>query len=261
MIDLRNKLNGLPPIFCISTEHSMQRRTNLYRQLKNNNLHNNIHFNIFPKFSDCQYILNGRHVNVLHECSKGPVTSHIKTNAYWTRYTNHPYVLILEDDTLLEIAQYWGFTWQEFFNNLPKDWECVQLCILREFNKDIEFRLKDRYNHDLGCQAYLIKRNYAEKMVDRYLIDDNTFNLDMPITEIKFDANSSDFVDLFPIVEHIVFETLGKTYSCPLFLEDMERTKTSLDINSEDFRIKCYNHIYNWWQTNGPNTDIKTFFR
>ncbi len=260
MTNLISKFKNFPPIYCVSVEQSEQRRSNLYRQLKNLNLHNSIYYYINPKFKDCNYILNGNHIDKIHDNSKGPTTSHIKVNNFWIKNTIHDHVIILEDDVLLETAQFWNFSWQDFIDHLPKDWECVQLSILRENIQDIEFKFRVRYNHDFGCQAYLIKRNYAEKMVNRYLVNDNTFNLTMPPSIITFGHNEYDIVELFPLVEHIVFETLGKVYSVPLFLEDMANTSTSLDTNNEDFRIKGYNYMYSWWKINGPTTDLKTIF-
>jgi len=258
MTNLGYKFNNFPNIFCVSLNESIDRRINLYKQLCELKLQDKLFFNIYPRFKDCNYILNGNYVDHLHQNSKGPVTSHIKINEYWTKHTDLDYALIVEDDVSFITSNFWNFTWEEFFYHLPDNWECLQLYYFSETAKPqdtVTFNIRERYYDDWGCQAYLIKRNYAEKMVNRYLKDKDIFNLTLPSANIKISKNDTRFLEMYPLVEHIVYETLGQTYCFPLLLEDVVNTKPTgySSYNNEESRIAYYNYIYQYWKNNGFN--------
>ena len=108
---------------------------------------------------------------------------------------------------------YWNFTFQEFIDNLPEDWECVQLTSVRP--NSLNIKLRERLDDDWNAAAYLIKRNYAKKIIDNYYINDNKFNLQINNT------------NLIPIVENILFSNIGKVYNFPIFVEDVINTKST----------------------------------
>lgn len=226
---------------------------------------------LFKSFDEYNYTLNGKYLHILHNNSKGPVTSHLKINEYWINNTDYDYVIICEDDLSLETVKYWSFSWEEFFQNLPNDWECVQLCVLRDQQLDMGIKFRNRTLIDFGCQAYLIKRNYAEKMVSRY-ISKNIFNLDIPpiyINNINEYINSTiqnnieyQYYELYPIVENIIYASLGKTYVCPLFVEDIFNVNSTFGdfVNMNDCHQNSYEYVLNCWKKYGQNTNIKDLF-
>lgn len=239
MIEQSYKLENLPPIFVVSLQESQDRRINLYRQFTKYGI-SNYHFCLYERFSECQFVITGEHADCIHKNSYGPTTSHILTNKYWTENTNYDYVLVLEDDVDISLIDLWNFSWDDLYRNIPEDWDCVQLSVMREFpDRDLEFRIRERYNHDFGCQAYLVKRHYAEEMAARYYRA-NGFHLELPASNIRLKSDFVDYLVLFPIVEHVVFETIGKVYSIPLFFEDLKNTITTHDQNIEDYRYRCY---------------------
>ena len=145
---------------------------------------------------------------------------------------------------------YWNFTWEEFVNNLPSDWECVQLSWIRPSNKNIE--LRQRLIDDWGAAAYLIKRDYAKKIIDSYYVDENEFNLDIKNT------------NFIPIVENIVFAGLGVVYNIPIFVEDVKNIKSTYlgkdptEVNGQgEYHWDSYYWIINWWKNKGQYISLK----
>lgn len=243
MTEHQKKLNGFPPIFVVSLNESEQRRLNLFVQFQKYKV-TDYHFFIVERYHEYGWNFYGRLFDSVLPCSLGPTTSHILINEYWTKNTHHEYVLILEDDVDLDIVELWNFKWKDFVNSLPKDWECVQLSVMTENPDNIQFTIKERYNREYGCQAYLIKRQYAEELARRYRRKDGFF-LDMPGADIKYGPDDIQFLYLYPLVENIVYNTIGKVYSIPLFFEHLEDSETTMTgLEKESYREKCRKNLY-----------------
>ena len=71
------------------------------------------------------------------------------------------------------------------------------------------FKLRERYWDDWSATAYILKREYAKKIIDTYIREDS-YHLEIP--------NSS----VMPLIENILFTSLGKTYTYPIFVEDIK---------------------------------------
>jgi len=231
------KLKNLPPIYVVSLEESFDRRINLIHQLQHYHIHN-YYFCLYKRFAEYDWNITGMHVDRISHNSYGPTTSHILTNKYWTENTDYEYALIIEDDIDLSTIDLWNFKWDDLFKSLPEDWDCVQLAVMRENPDDLEFRIKQRYMKDFGCQIYLVKRHYAERMAQLYYRPDG-FNFEIPTCIVHITEEEKDWIDLYPIAENLVFEGIGKTYSIPLFSEDLGNTDTTKDICVEGFRVPC----------------------
>ena len=121
----------------------------------------------------------------LSQGSRGPVTSHLKAIREWLQTTDDECAFFCEDDLSLETVQYWNFTWEEFVDILPKNWDCVQLCLLREYFSDFKIEFRNRCWCDWSACAYLITRKYAQNLVDTYYYDD-CFHLDPKCFDIQY---------------------------------------------------------------------------
>jgi hypothetical protein len=245
---ITNKLQGIEPVNFVSIEESVDRRNNLKRQFENYEIKDLIP-HIFKRYHEYDYKLSGEFVCDLHENSKGPVTSHIKAIKNWYDSTNDEYAFFCEDDLSLEPVSYWNFTWNEFLSSLPSDWECVQLTWVKAYKVNIE--LRERLADDWNAAAYLIKRDYAKKLIDNYYVDGKEFNL-----EIK-DTN------LIPIVENILFSSIGKVYNIPIFAEDVKNVGSTYfgqdptEVNGQgEYHWDSYNWVMEWWKNKGQYLDL-----
>jgi len=155
-----------------------------------------------------------------------------------------PYSIFVEDDVDLKLMKYWNFTWNEFIKTLPVDYDCLQLCCVRQDLSEI--KLRKRQWDDWSATAYLLKRDYAIKLINKYYQND-IFTLDVPN-------------DVQPLLENIVFS--GTTYMIPLFTENLSFKSTShMVVLKEEYKPNHYESavfIAKWWKDNGLTTTIKT---
>jgi len=255
-----NKLDNFPPIHFISVDYSLERRKRLYKKFLKYDI-KNLTAHIYKKYSLHDYKIVSDNIETLSNDNLAAVTSHLRTIKSWYYGTDEPYAFFCEDDLSLETVEYWNFTWEEFFNRLPEDWECVQLCWLRNnfYAFNVEFRT--RCWCDWSACAYLIKRNYAKKLIDHYYYND-TFNLNLVAEDYSF----RPFWAINPCSETIIFSPIDTViYTAPLFVEDIrfspsykipeKQTKT----NDLEDHVNSYVECMNWWKNVGKNTSLSEF--
>ena len=240
-----NKLEGLPTIHYISLEESVDRRSNLENWFSQYNIDNYVP-HLFKRFEEYNHQLTGPYVDLLAPHSKGPITSHFTFLKEWYESSSEDYIMVVEDDLSLEPVKYWNFTWKEFENNLPNDWQCVQLVVVREYDCE-DFYFEKRRDRDWCAAAFLIKREYAKILLDRYYSDD------------VFDLNIENSTDP-PVIERLLFTNSTGVYSFPLFVEDCYATKTTLLpeaaheplVNGQGyFHHSSHDYVINWWKNKG----------
>ena len=253
-----SKLEKAPKIICITTDGADYRINNFIDQCNKYNI--NYIIEKFKLYKDSNIILTGKHLDKIHENSKGPVSSHLLAIKNWLENSNEELGLVVEDDISFDTVQYWNFNFSDFIEYLPQDWECVQLSCIRDFFDNIDIKLRLRLNSDWGCQAYLIKREYAKKLIDKYYISNNHLHLEISNTKIQINPGEYAIYDLFPIIENVLFEGIGVVYNIPLFIEDINNTSSNFsnDIgNSNDkVHIGSYEYILNWWKTEGYKKNL-----
>ena len=254
-ITTEEKLKNFPSVNFISIEESEDRRKVLYQQFEKYGI-TNITPHIYKKYRDEEHkIIEGPLVN--HN-GKGPVTSHLKAIKEWYENTDEPYTFFCEDDLSLNTVKYWNFTWNEFFNSLPENWNIVQLCLIREdmfifFNPEVKFR--HRFLCDWSACAYLITRKHAENLIKNYYPDD-CIHLEYKGTDKEFRENEySSFWFLLPQVENMVYSSFGGgNFVFPLFVENIFEPTWR---NDETWiNRKCRNEILEWWESKGSNKTL-----
>jgi GR25 family glycosyltransferase involved in LPS biosynthesis len=103
-------------------------------------------------------------------------------------FSNSPYVnaLILEDDISLEYTKYWNKSICDIIKNAPSDWEIIMLNYI-SINNLIEL-----YTHNIdgkisSCQAYIINKKGATKLMNHILLFDNKYTLNKHFTHTADD--------------------------------------------------------------------------
>lgn len=82
-------------------------------------------------------------------------------------------LLVFEDDVDLSIMEMWPFTLDEFISCLPEDWEIVQLYKFpRPWPVQLRRKNFENLNNEWSTGSYLIRAEYAQKLVERYFIGD-----------------------------------------------------------------------------------------
>lgn len=271
--DYSYKLKNFPPINFISVDKSEDRRNLLYEKFDKYNL-TNIRPHIFEVYNDEDHHYIGESFRELNGIGRGPTTSHLKAIKDWYFDTEEEYAFFCEDDISFETVEYWNFTWEEFFNALPENWGCVQLCWVREgdmfvFSSD-GVKLRHRCWCDWSACAYLITRDHAKKLISHYYRN-GSFNLDF----VGNDSHVRPKWAKDPVAETIIFSPLGNpknsdvnvssVYGFPLFVEDFYNCESDLlkyDCGNvlAPQRVRnefSYNTIIDWWKMEGKNLTIK----
>ena len=139
------KLSQLNTVYYVSLEESVGRRNKLEESLQKHGV-TNIKSIISKRFAECDDVVTGKYVDTLNDGTKGCCVSHLKAIKDWYETTDEDYGFFCEDDLSLDTVDYWNFTWNEFVENLPEDWGCVQMLPIRGDYGDIKIR--DRYWDD-----------------------------------------------------------------------------------------------------------------
>ena len=175
-MNFSNKLLNFSSVYCTTLEESIDRQNNIKKQFIDFGINSN---QIIPskKYKDSNDIIVGKHTHYLDKATLGCVCSHLKMIKKWYEETNEDYAFFCEDDLSFETVQYWNFSWKDFVDSLPENWDCVQLICIGEHLNPIQFR--KRYWDDWSVGAYILNRKYAKVLIDSFIAG-SVFKLEFP---------------------------------------------------------------------------------
>lgn len=237
---IEEKLRSIGDIYYINLDSDVERKEYMESQFKKYNIKN---YTRIPGFdarnSNINEILSGETPPGLSLGEIGCSVSHLKAIKTWYENSNSSYAVIMEDDLMFDLVEYWTFTWEEFYNLIPYDWDIVQISIISV--DKLSVYLHKRFINDFSTACYLINRNYAKKLIDLHTVGEK-FKLD---NGCKPRAVADDMI-----------YNAGNTYSIPLLLADIKfdssihqhHIKLAHEVNYE-----VINHI---WKTHSEKIDI-----
>ncbi len=239
-----NNLKNFPPVYYVTLEESVDRQKLIESQFNKYGISPNAVTS--KRYSESNDVVTGKYIYQLTGPTQGCIVSHLKAIKKWYESNESDYAFFCEDDLSLKTVNYWNFTWEEFVERLPDDCECVQLMTIRGDFDGVYFR--NRKWDDWSETAYIMNRDYAKKLIDNYC-DGETFHL-----ELKG-------LDIMPIGENILFTNVGKVYTFPLFVENVEIPTTDVnDVELEDGQkpnhVHASEYVYDWWKENGKKVTI-----
>tara|TARA_S200002703_G_scaffold137239_1_gene126922 strand:- start:126 stop:2261 length:2136 start_codon:yes stop_codon:yes gene_type:complete len=243
---ISSKLENFPTPYYISLEESVDRQESLKSQFSEYGI-TDLNGIICKRFYECDDKVTGEQLHILEGGTIGCIVSHLNAIKKWYENTSEDYGFFCEDDLSLESVQYWNFTWEDFVNNLPSDWECIQLCCVR--SSQIDVKMRERSMSDWSATVYMITRNYAKKIIDRYIREDS---YDLTIYGTNF----------YPMPENVLFYGIGKVYSVDLFVENQKFNSTftetvGIEGGIKEHHTESYEHVINWWKNNSETTVYK----
>jgi len=255
--DQKHKFEDFPSVNFISVTECEDRRNLLYEKFEKYGI-TNVTPHIYDRYIDEDHQIESELLHRLSIGSRGPVTSHLKAIKEWYNSTDEPYTIICEDDLGFQTVKYWNFTWKDFFNSLPHDWGCVQLCILREEFYRFNIGFRGRCFCDWSGCAYLISRLHAKKLIDAYYKND-VFTLNY----VGEDMFVREEWAKIPVIETIIYSDLSKVYCCPLFVEDVVNCPSSY-FNAAGIRTGetnfyhefSYEATIDWWKNHGSHMNV-----
>lgn len=188
----------------------------------------------------------------------GTVISYLTAMRNWYDTTNEECAIFCDDDMSFESIDHWSFTWQEFVDQLPKNWECVQLVRINNWSPGLinngiksevpTLTMRVREWSDFGG-AGLFKRAYVKKILDRHWIDPLNFNFQIPY-------NDGSDMFYYATIENVLFTNLDSTvYNIPLLVE--KPFPTTLDVPQEIYsHLKSYEYCSALWKLYGQDLPL-----
>ena len=183
------------------------------------------------RHGDLNHILEGSHDIGITSGEVGCVTSHLKAIKQWYETTDTPYAIFAEDDVSFDTARFWKFTWDEFVEKLPYDWDVVQLAII---NPGVVYAsMHARWVNDFSTACYMITRHHAKKLIDHHCVGDK-FRLDQGVKPR-------------PVADDLIYNC-GRTYAIPLFHYKIELGSSIHPEHIEVFHKGSHKGILDHWR-------------
>jgi hypothetical protein len=245
-----NKLTGIPSIYYLNLDSELDRRRYMEKQFEKWNLNN------VTRFSGSKYLAKNydNWSNVLHFPHKIPerhrlpasiTLSTLESIKYWLETTSENHLILMEDDYDLSLIEYWHFDWEYLMNNIPYDWDCIQLGY--ESNNYIRFFLCPKLN-DSFWGPVLINRHFAQKLINLHYVNEK-YILIRKYGQHPFNTGYR----VVSLDSFIPF--LGKTYQLPLITQNPH-----LDKIPKKHHFLCKDIYYDWWQNERDKYSLEDFF-
>ena len=181
--------------------------------------------------SSLNHILEGNHDIGISSGEVGCVTSHLKAIKQWYETTDTPYAIFAEDDVSFDTARFWKFTWDEFVEKLPYDWDVVQLAII---NPGVVYAsMHARWVNDFSTACFMVTRHHAKKLIEHHCVGDK-FRLDQGVKPR-------------PVADDLIYNC-GRTYAIPLFHYKIEMGSSIHPEHIEVFHKGSHQGILNHWK-------------
>lgn len=237
---IEEKLKGIGDIYYINLDSDVKRKEYMESQFKKYNVKNYTRISGFDaKNNNIDGYIFGEVPKGLSLGEIGCSISHLKAIKTWYETSDSPYAVIMEDDLMFDLAEYWNFTWDEFYKLIPYDWDIVQISIISV--DKLSLFLHKRFINDYSTACYLINRNYAKKIIDLHIFDDK-FKLD---NGCKPRAVADDMI-----------YNAGNTYSIPLLLANIEFDSSIHQHHIKSAHQVNYEVINHIWKTHSEKIDI-----
>jgi len=225
------KLKNFGPLYYINLDGQPERDTAMQSMCKYWEL-NPTRISAFDgRNSSLNHILEGSHDIGISSGEVGCVTSHLKAIKQWYETTDTPYAIFAEDDVSFDTARFWKFTWDEFVEKLPYDWDVVQLAII---NPGVVYAsMHARWVNDFSTACFMITRHHAKKLIDHHCVGDK-FRLDQGVKPR-------------PVADDLIYNC-GRTYAIPLFHYKIEMGSSIHPEHIEVFHKGSHEGILSHWR-------------
>jgi len=227
------KLKNFGPLYYINLDGQPERDVEMQSMCKYWEL-NPTRISAFDgRHGDLNHILEGSHDIGITPGEVGCVTSHLKAIKQWYETTDTPYAIFAEDDVSFDTARFWKFTWDEFVEKLPYDWDVVQLAII---NPGVVYAsMHARWVNDFSTACFMVTRHHAKKLIDHHCVGDK-FRLDQGVKPR-------------PVADDLIYNC-GRTYAIPLFHYKIELGSSIHPDHIEVFHKGSHQGILDHWREN-----------
>lgn len=221
-----------------------------YINLKNRTDRNELMLNQFDKFN----IKNFKRIEAIdknniklfnNEMSSSEIacsSSHLIAIKEFLKSTSS-FALICEDDLDISNILKLNFSFNDFSKNIVGDY-CLQTSVATREEIPLDFQIKKRSFWDFGTMSYIINRDYAEKLISNYFIN-NKISFDGFISrEIKDPRGGT--INTRPVADELIY-SLCETLVVPIFTYNIVESDIGNSKEYYDQFIKNRNDFINYW--------------
>jgi hypothetical protein len=243
------KLHGLPKVYWLTLERSYQRQEYMNHMFKKHGIEEHVMVNGFDAYVEDfrnSGFVNGNYFEQMKNTEIAISMSHIKMIKQWYDNEDSEYGFFAEDDLNLDVTDEWNFSWNDFVERTNFHWNVIQLVLVR-VDPIKKFGLEVRTNKNWSACAYILKRDYARRLIEDYYQDGRY------VLKLKGDPNA------IPYAENVIY-FLGEphTYTIPLFLENVDYGSNFFEgqnsVKSDNMRSHI--EMRDWWNKYGSKMSI-----
>lgn len=256
MIELKNKLKGIPKPNIINLKECTDRAQWTRDEFARLGI-DDINIHSYDRYNEESIKFIGD-PHVTEATTKGVTSSHMLTIKWWYENTDEEMGIFFEDDLDYKTVDHWNFTLLEFIERCNKwDWGALHLCNVFEYpydvyNEYIPMVPRKRQLWDHGLQCYIMKREYAKKIVEYYFDDfgQGDIHYRMPLGS--------------PVTtENNLLHGFGLVITMPLFNHNVMdfRSKNIYYYNEQaSSAFYSYEFLKAWWEEKGSNFSLDDIF-
>jgi hypothetical protein len=256
------KLKNFPIVNYVNLRESTDRRRFMESQLEKYGLKGNAYVaERFETFSNQVQIHSAISINDASPARLGVTISFLEMMKSWYELRDEQYGLFCDDDISFESIDYWNFNWQDVLDNLPENWQCVQLIRLNEWESRglvlgsnvvmPDLRLRKAGLYDWGT-SFMCKRSYVKKVLDRHITGENSYDFSIKSRGIpdQYLPYTAEHVLMAELTDHI--------YNFPILIENQEFTSTIESESVDRFsHTKSYKFYSGLWKLFGKDLPIE----
>jgi hypothetical protein len=258
-----NKLKNFPVVNYPNLKSSIDRLQFMQQQLDHYGLKGNAY--LTDRYDNIKDQMRIDCSIPMEHCHPGANTSFLNLLKQWYDQADEQIGLFCDDDISFESVDCWNFTWQDFLDHLPENWECIQLIRVNVWEPNLTYHgrveipslnIRQRPWDDFGS-SFLCTRRYAKKLLDRHVKGENHYDFSIP-----FQHNPTEF--LHPIAENLLFREIDDStvYNVPLLLENQQFESDNHPGSGKRYaHIRSYEYYSGLWKTYGRDLTIKQLMK
>lgn len=228
-----NKLEGLGPIYVTTLERSLDRKKYIIEHFDKYGIFDYTFVNgIDGSKQDVSELILNKDLIPITNGEAACTISHLRAIEKWLNESNSEYAIFVEDDVSFETTDYWNFSWNDFLNSVTKKYDILQLAIINNFKVNPRLHLREFL--DWSAAAYLIKRDYAEKLILKHKVDD------------KYALNTTRHLS----VSEGVLYGQALCYSIPLFSYSIDLGSSLNESHVDTVHKRSKQETMHYWQNN-----------
>lgn len=250
------RLKNLPTLNVINLKECTDRKELTESEFKRLGV-DNYKIHVYDRYEEGVSIPFEGDPDLISKCTKGVTSSHLLTIKWWYENTDEEYGIFLEDDVDFTPLEHWNFTLSEYIERCNDyDWGALQLGLVFEYPYDVWHEYppmfpRRRTEWDHGLQVYVLKRKYAEILLEYYFgAFPGKLHFRMPLGSANAFENNvlCGFGDVitFPLFNHNVTDFRSKNIYCY-----NEQTPSA---------IYSYEYLTDWWDKKGSQKSLDDIF-